>query len=126
MNRCTLLVLVGLVGCAPTVCDQAQDWAERCDVAWADADTRACRDQLKGCTRLEKDRLDAFWACLDQKKFFTCDEGVDTGLAEPPAPEALLACRHELDNVSVACSGAIGIDGGEFGPEPTEPTGSTP
>lgn len=130
MNHASRLLLVLLLpGCAPTVCDQAQDWAERCRVDWTDADTRACRDQLKSCSGQERKALDAYWACLDGRKFFTCDASNDTGAAGATAPgaEDLLACRPELEGVSIACTASIGIEGGEFaglssGSTTSEPT----
>ena len=126
MPRSWILLLIALVGCAENVCDRTAAWAERCKVPWTDADDRTCRKDLRVCTAAEKDKLDAFWFCMDKQKFFECtDAPVDTGLgtAPPAGADALLACEEHLQGVSLSCSGAIGIDAGTYGglrsPTPT-------
>ncbi len=113
----TLLPLLWtLAGCTPTVCDHTADWAERCKVEWSDADDKICTDRLKTCRQSERKKLDAFWLCMDKRKFFECNS-VDTGLptdAPPPGAEDLAACRDELAGVPLECSAAIGLDVGTF------------
>lgn len=127
MSRLAVLALLALCACGENVCDRAEAWAVDCKVPWTDADHQSCRSELKTCTRLEREKLDAFWFCMEERKFFECSStGGDTGLTgPPPAADDLLACQDELDGVSLNCSSAIGLDGGTFaGLQTTTPTES--
>lgn len=118
MSRFAILSLLVLCACGENVCDRAEVWAEKCDVPWTDADQRACRNDYKTCTAREKQKLDAFWFCMDERKFFECSQGgPDTGVqtGPPPTAEDLAACRAEIEGVSLGCSRSIGVDAGTFG-----------
>lgn len=118
MSRFAVLALLALCACGEDVCDRAELWADQCKVSWTDADKQACRSDLKSCTAKDRRKLDAFWFCMEQRKFFECrDPGGDTGLTSelPPTADDLAACRAELDGVPITCSRSIGVDVGTFG-----------
>ena len=70
--------LFALCGCGPTVCDYQEEWADRCKVPWAEADQEACRDDLRACRADDRQKLEAFWFCMEKQGSLECDVATDT------------------------------------------------
>lgn len=110
------LVIAGLClgACGQDYCERAAASAEDCGESVSDSDVEACQEALESCSPDDRDLLNEFYDCAEERGLLECDSGTPSSTATTTGAateelEAVFACLVPLSGLSEACA-----DGGFY------------